>query len=756
MLTFFRKYQKAFFAVVAVFTISSFLFFGSYGAMQGGVKGEDYPIGATFNGKKISNRQMNLLTRFLATSSHERELFEKRSLPNLLNDGVLQIDFLETGFASLLAQRHFDFFKEEWDKKLERIRTYHPYQHPNAPFLSAKSIWSHFNPSIASNFEALKEKKEMDSEGFALLCSLYLDQTRFPPDVLKQVLAFHEGQYSWLQKDNSLERADLSLFGFHTLEDWLGKRFLMSISEAIFNAAAMAKSQGLSISRSEARTSLKKNLQENYTKFFNKELSALELEEWYHRLIASLYCEEEELLDVWSDVLLFRKYFHEVPSKILVDSSTLKNSAIYASEELQVDIYHFPEYLELKTFRDLLKLQLYIEAITPSNSRKQNHNVLSFPVVFAAPNEVEKRYPELVQTNYEIELQEVSLNTLVQDVSLKEAYAWENDESHWLELTKNFPVLRENLPGLEALTPSERAAVDFYAKKRIVQSKPNWLIEALTKAQKKQVSLGFRQEGGSLPLRGDVDREELKQKLDACGVNNSFVFNAGDYSYQITLLSAPKATQILTFVKANSDGTLDLILDRTLTQAYPEIRKKRQALFAKKEGGFKPLKEVEDQVGAELYANLLQKIEDETKKFGISWPENKSLDQFAKYRLIVPMQEARNALAKGTKEEVIDQLAAQWNLVKEEKQMTRIQAQEEKLERLFDQKENAWSSVHVKKFGAPYFYRILGKRVKDGDALSLAEKTKELLELDAERMLFSELLDKMSSHDLIAFSQNTE
>jgi hypothetical protein len=94
--------------------------------------------------------------------------------------------------------------------------------------------------------------------------------------------------------------------------------------------------------------------------------------------------------------------------------------------------------------------------------------------------------------------------------------------------------------------------------------------------------------------------------------------------------------------------------------------------------------------------------------------------------------------------------------VKEEKLLTRIQAQEEKLERLFDQKENSWSSVHVKKFGMPYFYRIFGKQIKDSDALKLAERTKELLTLDAERMLFSELLDKMSSHDLIAFSQNTE
>jgi hypothetical protein len=751
MLTFFRKYQKTFFAVVAVFTISSFLFFGSYGAMQGKVSADDKPAGMTLDGKVISTRKLDLLTRFLATSFHEKEFLEQKALPNLLNDGVLQTDFFETGFASLLAQKHFDLFKEEWEAKLERIKTFEPYKHPVLP-ISAKEIWSHFYSPMVAHFDACHAKSEFDPEAFHLLYSLYLDQTRFPPSLLKQLFLFHERQYPESERDWSLQARDLSLFGFRTLEDWLGRKYLMSVAEAILNGAAVAKAQGCSIDRSEALLSLKNNIRDNYTKLFDKEIALHEIDAWYHRAISALYSEEDEVLDLWSDILLFRKYFQEVPSKINIDSTTSKDAAKYASEALRVDLYHFPEYLELKTLRDLMKLQVYIESISSLNSKRQSHHSLSLPILFQDPVEVEKRSPELVQTNYDIELQEIDLDTLALEIGLKEAHVWEQEENHREELAKAFPQLKDHPQGIEGLSLMERAKIDRYAKKKIVLEKQDYLASSLEKAPKKRMSLGFRKEGGDLALKGTIDREELKRKLDSCETGGSFVLRSGDHSYRITLISSQKTPKILTFQAASMDGTLDLLLDRALTQAYPEIKRKRPNQFAKKEGGFKSLKEVEDQVGAEVFATLLQKIQEETKRLGIQWPESQSLDHYVKYRLIVPLQEAKSALVKGIQEESQDELSSQWHLVKEEKRWNRLQAAQEKHVKLFDQKENRWSSLHMKKSGAPYFYYIHGKEADFNSDSQMAKVSKELLMLDAKRELFSELIDKMSVHDLIAFS----
>jgi hypothetical protein len=424
--------------------------------------------------------------------------------------------------------------------------------------------------------------------------------------------------------------------------------------------------------------------------------------------------------------------------------------------------------LELKNFRDLLKLQLYLGAVSPVQAKKSKHLLLSLPVLFASPNEIEKEYPELVETKFDVELQEVSLSALTERVALKEAYHWQLSLEHWDELKNKFPSLsaqksdsvEERYEVLAQIPIKERAEIDLFTKKMIVQDHTEWLEEALIKAPKKRELFGLRSRGGDLPFKGAIDRMELRESLEKTPIGSSFSYTAdGEHHYRIAPLASPGALEIVTFGVARNDGTLDLLLDRHLSQIYPEVRKKHPALFAQKEGGFKPFKEVQDLVGAEAFAEILHCIEEESKQYGVVWTDQMkhSLDLFAKYRFITYMQQVRDALSNGVVEEEWvrsspssqEGSSAQWKLIKEQKTLKREEAALQHLEKLFDEKENMWSQTQADGASGPYFYHIRQKLQQAPDIDAMVTKRRELLSLDAQRVLFVELLEKMSSKGLM-------
>ncbi len=772
MLNLLRRYQKTLFAVVAVITTASFIFFGTYSVMQSPTTVADYPVGKTIDGKQVTSQQLQLLIRFLNTSSQERQLFEKGTMPNLLNDGVVQKDFLETGFAMLLGERFFELFKSEQEKKFERIKRFHPYEHPQAPFLSAKSLWNDFAPTLVKDYEALLQRNEMDIQGFGLLCSLYTEQTKIPPDMLRQILQRQQEQLSWLKKDPILERGDLSLFGFNTMEDWLGRQFLTLAAETVLNGAATALSEGYRVSLTEARASLKENLRKAVISLANREWTPKEIDELYHRQVNELFWGEEQVVETWRKVLLFRKFLAGMGQHVIVDSQTLERSAQFASETVNIDLFRLPPSLELNTFRDLLKLQVYLEAVSAPQTKKGKQPLLSLPTLFASLKEIEKDFPELIEKSYDVEIQEVSINTLAEKVSLKEAYQWQFSEQHAAELKRRFPALQnydtasfeQRHEILAKLPVIERAEIDLFTKKKIVQEHPEWMEEAFIKAPKKHMVFGLRIQGGELPFKGAIDHSELSDYLEKASPGTATPYTAdGEHHYRITLQSPPGASEIVTFSVASKDGTLDLLLDRYLSQIYPEVRKKHPALFAQKDGGFKPLKEVQDLVGAEAFAEVLHYIEEESKHYGVIWTDQMkhSLDPFAKYRLITYVQQMRDALSNGMTEEGLvrsnsssrETFSNQWHLIKEQKLLKRKEAAREHLEKLFDEKETLWSQPQVNGIHGPYFYYVRQKLQQTSDIDALVEKRREILSLDMQRMFFVELLEKMASKGLIMTSK---
>lgn len=145
MLTFFRKYQKIIFVFTTAVIIASFSFFGTMGSMGGAAPVEEKLLVKAIDGSSISLQKVDRMSLFLGTSLLDLK-DDRISYVNVLNDGVLEKDFLETPLGSELAEKIFPEMKAEVEAILERAFAFRSYRHAFAPFISAESAFARFSP----------------------------------------------------------------------------------------------------------------------------------------------------------------------------------------------------------------------------------------------------------------------------------------------------------------------------------------------------------------------------------------------------------------------------------------------------------------------------------------------------------------------------------------------------------------------------------------------------------------------------------
>ncbi len=781
MLQFLRKYQKFFFGIVAVVIIASFCFFGTQGAMQAPAEIPDRRIGTLIDKSPLMQQEVDLLARFLSTSPNDRQMLEKGHMPNLFNDGVIQREFLQTGLLPLIAKSCFSEISAEVQERVDRVRAYRPYTHHQAPFLSSEAVWSRFFPSTKQKIQQLAGTPAGE-DSLRLLGDLYLEQEQLPSDVLRRILMFQEQQYEWITHDSRLEHADLNLFGFQNLEDWLGPKLMRVLAQVILNGAAEARSQGYEVSEEEARRSLHENFFAGIKKTASeRELTQQELQNVYQHQVQLLHRDERRIVSVWQKVLTFRRMMDDIGSAMVLDGSAYRQFSEFAGEKLRVNTYALPEALRLVNFRDLLKLQTYLDSIAISPGKKPSAS-LNLPHLFATPMDVQGRTPELALYRYRAEIAEVTFDTLASRVSLKQVYEWEIDNAHWQQLKVEFPALaqvagatiEERYAALEALESELRSRINKSAREAIVREHPEWIEAAFAQAERKEVTFGLRQKGGQLPFIGVRDRDELYTALKSAPLKseNALALHPyrldtdGYHFYEIVLLEPPSELTLLELAEASSDGTLDALLDKKLEAAYPEIRKKNTSLFQISNGVFKPLADVKDFVGAHLYADLLKSIESEAKESGVEWPKQEGdarfpqpLDLYAQYRLHSYLQTALAALSGGENEagwvagQNAGRISEQWRLVKREKEMTRLDMQGLHLPALFEQPALTWSPVVALQPAEWGFIQSLEK--KNDGASNVDEMVKagqEHLAGEAKRAILQALLSDITAKNALVFA----
>ncbi len=503
MLEFFRKYQRYLFFVVAFFVISSFLFFGTFSTLAGGEERPDRAVGKMIDGSSMMLSEVQKLSRFIATD-REDAMQGKGLFPNFCNDGVIRYDFLRDGLARSLVLEYFDSLKQDFETRLEKAKRFKAYAHPEAPFLSAQSVWNHFLPGINAEMAALQAETDVSPSIFSHLEKLYLYQSRLQPEMLRQILLYQHRQYPWINIDQRLSHEDLALFGFHSASDWFGHSFVDLVSQFILNASIAAEEKGYRVSLEEAKGDLIHRFQETAEK-----LAAAKAKPEIHfqTHLRMLGFDERGAAEVWRKVLLFRKYFQDVGNAAFVDNLAYRDFAKYAHETAVVQVYRWP--IQLASAQDVAEFQFYTEAISGKKD---------LPKAILPLEQIEKKIPELVQRTVRAKVKEVNRAQVALRASLKQVWDWEM--RNWTQLQEKFslPKAEAEEERFQAIQNSKMTdKIDAFAREKILSENPLWIEEALAAAPsvEKTWSISGAQEA-TLKAEGMVyqieDLEEVKEK----------------------------------------------------------------------------------------------------------------------------------------------------------------------------------------------------------------------------------------------------
>lgn len=792
MLEFFRRYQRYFFFVITIVIIISFSFFGTYSTLGSNTWREQIAFKA-INGREVTRSDVDEMALFLATDNEDKMLYGGVWGLNFLNDGVIRKDFLETDLGVELALAYQEDLQDDIQKRLAKEKKYTLYSHPQAPFLSVENVWSYFAPQMNTYFNSLQTAQNgLDADVLNSRVQLYLAEKQVPASTLRYILRYQEQQYSWLRPDERLNQVDLSLFGYHTLEDWFGAHFTRLISEFIINTAILAENAGYEVSQAEALTDLVRNTQVSYQQNQNNpNLGVTSPEEYLNEQLRRMNMDQARAIKIWRQVLLFRRYFHDAGAHVLVDSLASQKFHHFSHDTVTVDLYRLPSALRLANFDDLQKLEAYLYAVTKQNKG----DPLAIPQQFLALTDVAKIYPELVQKRYVLEVAKVNQKTLQARIGLRELWNWELQDQNWQTLTKQFPTLgvkpgntrEERLEALDSLDSTIRSVVDAFVKQAIVKAHPEWIKQALSEAKPEKMMVGLRTQGGKMPFNGLEEEEERKKLislLDKAPLGQTvesdsplYDFSADQQTYyRIAILDRADAQEILSFAEARSDGTLDGVRDRILEKYYLAIREKNRAVYQKNGKEWLAFQDARNLVADQYFDKVIQALEPIQKNLSAS-QENKSMskDQAASLRLYAYLSKIKEELEKDAVQ------AGQWiaSSLEEEGQRTSLAqrpglADQWKIEKTtltlnhqspdhaVDVAEalvlnaHAWSPLKIPMNGDLAFYQVKDRSTADHQQSAIiAEQVREaqsLLGDEAQRHLMRQVLQELKSQNAISLA----
>lgn len=783
MLQYFRKHQKVIFLFTTIVIVISFVFFGTFSTLRSqGPKMTEEEVTKMLDGSSLKKSQIVLMARFLSANLEDSRGGDKQTLINLFNDGVLEKDILGTSLGKQLARQYIAECREDVQQRWNQALAYKPYVHPQATFISAESIWASFEPSMIDIMARIKKNQPADAiESFSLLCDAYIKQRRVPAEMMRRILFYQQNQASWASKDPKLENIDLSLYGFHNAEEWLGSKYIELAGQFILNSAALARQNGYSVSKTEARASLLENLSRGMKLMSEQPLTPEEMKNAFYQQLRILGIDEMSCVDLWQNVLLFRKLFQNAEKIVHVDPSLVEEQYKLAKKVSVIDLYELPAALRVGDFKSLMKLQVYMDSLSTPKARG---DILAIPKEILSVQEIEKKAPELVQKGYVVEFAEATKQDVLSSMSIKEIWEWELAEDHWFLLKSEFPILakeraatrEERFAALEKLASKQRDDVDHWAQNKILEEKPELLKQALQAAERKTKELRLSSKGASSPfaLESHAQLMSYLDKAALAGQQNPSVeaivaqqkllcySEDGQHYYSIALLTRDDSKRVLTFAQANSSGVLDQILMKRLEEFYPEVRRKDPATFQNADGSFKPLREVQEAVGRYAFAEMLRSIEkDYMQHFGMqpTGQQKQSTSFYVTYRTLSFLKEAKQHLqlqpddsqwvALSESKTYQREIEKQWLLMKSEREVPLSDETFFSTKQMQEVAEGNWSNVLLTKKGALCFFHTLRKEESAKLPSSEEKKIKEILLTHAKSQLVEDLLKRISERGAI-------
>jgi GcvH upstream region-like protein len=783
MFDFFRKYQHYIFIVVTVVIVISFSFFGTYNTI-GSTSWREQIAFKAVNGSEITRAEVDEMSIFIATDNSEKMLYGGVWGPNFLNDGVIRKNFLETGIAKEIAAAYIKELESDLMRRHEKENTFKLYTHPQAAFVGVARAWEYFAPDMQKYYHQLRTVTT-PKEVFDTKVDLYLSQKLFDPSLLRQVLRFQEKQNSWLSPDPNLDKTDLSLFGYHSIEDWFGSHFTRLISQFIINASIVAESKGYTVSQTEALSDLIRNAEESYQQNINQpNLGVKNLSEYINEQLRRMNMDQSRAIRLWRQVMLFRRYFQDAGGVALVDTITSTQFHGFSKEGLEVDLYRLPSEFRLGDYDSLQKFQVYLEAIAPVAQKKS----LALPSTFLTTDQVLKSTPELVQRKYVLEVAEVNKKSLQSKVSVKEMWNWEVQDANWETLKKQFPDLgvkeaktrEERFDALDSLDPIMAAKVQAFARVAIINNHQDWIEKALDEAPLEKKTIGIRLEGGKFYFEGLNDKAKRKDfiaLLEKAPLNESpilgsplYAFSADqEHYYRIKLIERSANSEVLTFAEANSDGTLNQLKDRLLEKYYIATRDQHPMLYQKADKSWKNFSEVRDLVADSYFESINKLLEEEYRQL-VDNADVKSAgkDRLASLRFYSLIKDKRGDLEKNHTETAAQSdvkktnglekkdLVDQWKIFKERIHLSRANPSSGvDITEAFALPIQGRSAIKTPANGDLLFYQIIAPEISNDTDSAVDEQVNRVhqkLSDNAQQILTRELLKQIQVKGAISLT----
>lgn len=777
MLEFLRKYQRYFFGVITVVIIISFSFFGTYSTLN-----NEYPheqlVFTTIGGVDVKRQELDDLTVFISTDMQDKLILGGMWGPNFLNNGVISADFLSTGMGFLLAMNYPDELLKDLQPRSEKEKRFALYRHPQADFINVQSAWDYFVPDMQYNYELLRNTRSpIDAEALAGRIALFLQEKQFSAPLLKQVLRYQEKQHAWLAPDPNLDYYDLSLFGYHTAEDWFGPRFIRLVAQFIINSARVAEQKGYEVTKEETLADLMQHAATSYRQNLNNPyIGVANLQQYYEEQLRRMNMDQNKAIKIWRDVLLFRRLFNDIGNAVVIDPFSIEKIQGYTTAGVIGELFQLPPALHFDRDISMQKLETYLSAVTKRG--QDDKSLLMLPSTFLSVDEVSKKFPELIQQRYQLEIAQVNKKALQTKVGIKETWNWEVEDQNWDILKKKFPELglkkgstrEERFAALESLDDKTRGLIDAFARAAIVDKHPEWVEQALENAPVKTEDIAILEKGGKIPFAKEEKRQEILQLLNQASLKgetpNASAQKLLKYSpdqevyYRLVVVQRAPGREIVTFAEADAQGVLDQLLDKDLEAYYSKIRTTNSAQYQKADGSWKPLSEVRDLVADQYFAKIRNAIEkDYAQAIAPQEPPTTFLGDFlASIRLYAYMRHVRDNLEKDDKDlqkwvlideekksDDIDQkrnLADQWKLVRTTYQGTRGDLKEDlKAQEIFSMKEGAWSKVNTPGNGDLSFFQLEKHSVaKNQEMENKVNQLYRVISTDAQRMYMQKLL----------------
>lgn len=785
MLDFFRRHQRYFFIVITFVIVISFSFFGTYDTMSYSPFREQIAF-KTVDGETITRHELDEMVAFIGTDALDKRLFGGMWGPNFLNDGVIRKNFLETGLAVILASAYAQDIQPDLLARLEKEKRYSLYVHPEARFIGTASAWDYFAPGMTNYYNALRTLQDPTSpQALQARASLYLMERQFPQHILRQVLRYQEKQHNWITPDRNLDHTDLSLFGYHTLEDWFGPRFVRLAAEFIINAASIAEQKGYQVTKAEALADLIRNAQQSFQQHTgNPHVGVATSHEYFNEQLRHLGMDQNGAANLWRQVMLFRLLFQEMGNSVFVDPYTFEALNQYALESVEGEIYRLPKDLRLSDFKSLQKFEVYLDAVAKRSD--EDKAKLMLPTSFLSTTQIAKKTPALVQKRYQLEMTQANKKHLEGNVVVKDSWNWEVSDKGWEQLSKQFPELsikkgdsrEERFAVLDALDSKIRDRVDAFARTAIVNDHPEWLEQALERAPVMSLTVGLHDKGGDPIFVGLKDGKALMNLLDTAPLASQdpsslspaakeaaeklshYTANQSIY-YKIKVINRSEKPEVLTFAAANEEGILDELLDAELEAYYIRTRESDPKAFQNSDSSWKPFAEVKDAIAERYFAKILTAIRNTYAKAVApeSIPEQMIPDYAATLRLYPYVKEVQAKIQKDpalaatlTREatsaeadEISKQpaLSEQWKLEKSTFQTSRSSSDVLlDYEHAFGLAPGEWTKVHTPANGDLNFFHLAKKGTQKTEKMASTSvaQAKQLLSIDAQQQLMRHLL----------------